>query len=409
MTPNMGVPRSERTNSSRDPFHPSFVLLSSITNHLSLVSTVSLTTMCGSNSPAGVPTSASPPRSTPSPVDLVPGDQGEDDNDSSLGSDTESSTASVSASILEYRRVQGRTYHADKFVHDYAFPNDDQQLESIDISHHSLTLLLDGQLFLAPIKDDVQKVLDVGTGSGTHLGNVSLPCYSDMSGQLMLTQSSDFADQYTSAEVIGTDLSPCQPEWVPPNVKFEVDDATESWTWGDNHFDFIHIRYLFGAITDWHALFKEAYRCCAPGGWVESAEADVRLLSDDGTDELEPVLKVCDKMYEEGGKAMGRPFFVGELQVEGMKEAGFVDIKTVDYKMPIGSWPRDPKMAQVGRFVQLTLENDLEGYSLLLWNQVLKWPKDEFQVFLMQTRKAIRNRKVHSYFKVRYVYGRKPE
>lgn len=85
----------------------------------------------------------------------------------------ESPTASVSASILEYRRVQGRTYHADKFVNDYAFPNDDQQLESIDISydrasrdwlhhanfmpsHHSLTLLLDGQLFLAPIKDNVQ-------------------------------------------------------------------------------------------------------------------------------------------------------------------------------------------------------------------------------------------------------------
>ncbi|KAJ4227927.1 hypothetical protein NW759_004016 [Fusarium solani] len=344
--------------------------------------------MCGSNSPAGVPTSASPPRSTPSPIDLVPADQGED-ADSSIGSDAESSTASVSASILEYRRVQGRTYHADKFVNDYAFPNDDQQLESIDISHHSLTLLLDGQLFLAPIKDNVQKVLDVGTGSGIW--------------------AIDFADQYTGAEVIGTDLSPCQPEWVPPNVQFEVDDATERWTWGDNHFDFIHIRYLFGAIADWHALFKEAYRCCAPGGWVESVEADVRLLSDDGTDELEPVLKVCDKMYEEGGKALGRPFFVSELQVEGLKEAGFVDIKTVDYKMPIGSWPKDPKMAQVGRFVQLTLENDLEGYSLLLWNQVLKWPEDEFQVFLMQTRKAIRNRKVHSYFKVRYVYGRKPE
>jgi SAM-dependent methyltransferase len=212
------------------------------------------------------------------------------------------------------------------------------------------------------------------------LGNVSLPCYSDTSGQLTLTHCSDFADQYTGAEVIGTDLSPCQPEWVPPNVQFEVDDATERWTWGDNHFGFIHIRYLFGAIADWHALFKEAYRCCAPGGWVESVEADVRLLSDDGTDELEPVLKVCDKMYEEGGKALGRPFFVGELQVEGLQEAGFVDIKTVDYKvrfaahtplpntyltcelqMPIGSWPKDPKMAQVGRFVQLTLENDLEG------------------------------------------------
>jgi hypothetical protein len=84
-------------------------------------------------------------------------------------------------------------------------------------------------------------------------------------------------------------------------------------------------------------------------------------------------------------------------------------------------------MAQIGRFVQQTLENDLEGehsavdlldsktltfsagYSFLLWNQVLKWPEDEYQIFLMQIRGALRNRKVHSYITTRYVYGRKPE
>lgn len=37
------------------------------------------------------------------------------------------------------------------------------------------------------------------------------------------------------------------------------------------------------------------------------------------------------------------------------------------------------------------------------------WPKDEYQVFLMMMRKEIRSRKIHSYFYVRYVYGRKPE
>lgn len=30
---------------------------------------------------------------------------------------------------------------------------------------------------------------------------------------------SDFADEFPSAEVIGTDLSPIQPSWVPPNLK----------------------------------------------------------------------------------------------------------------------------------------------------------------------------------------------
>jgi hypothetical protein len=30
---------------------------------------------------------------------------------------------------------------------------------------------------------------------------------------------SDFADTHPGAEVIGTDISPIQPEWVPPNLK----------------------------------------------------------------------------------------------------------------------------------------------------------------------------------------------
>lgn len=47
---------------------------------------------------------------------------------------SESSTASVSASILEYRRSQGRTYHSDKFTTNYFLPNDDQQLESVDLT-----------------------------------------------------------------------------------------------------------------------------------------------------------------------------------------------------------------------------------------------------------------------------------
>lgn len=36
-----------------------------------------------------------------------------DDNDSTLGSDVESSSASISSSILQYRTISGRTYHSD--------------------------------------------------------------------------------------------------------------------------------------------------------------------------------------------------------------------------------------------------------------------------------------------------------
>ena len=50
-----------------------------------------------------------------------------DEDDSCLGSDVDSSTASISSSILEYRTINGRRYHSDAVTDSeywYAGPND---------------------------------------------------------------------------------------------------------------------------------------------------------------------------------------------------------------------------------------------------------------------------------------------
>jgi hypothetical protein len=46
----------------------------------------------------------------------------------------ESSTASISSSILEYRKFQGRTFHSERYNTEYFTPNDEQQRDSIDIT-----------------------------------------------------------------------------------------------------------------------------------------------------------------------------------------------------------------------------------------------------------------------------------
>ena len=74
----------------------------------------------------------------------------------------------------------------------------------------------------------------------------------------------------------------------------------------------------------------------------------------------------------------------------------------------MGPWTKDPKLAEVGRFMQLTLENDMEGYTLFLWTSILGWSKEEHQVFMMSMRKVLRNRRIHIYVNTRYVYGQKP-
>lgn len=132
-----------------------------------------------------------------------------------------------------------------------------------------------------------------------------------------------------------------QPSWVPANLRFEIDDATLPWTWDEGSFDFIHMRNLFGAIADWTALFQQAYRCCRPGGWIQSSELDAAIRSDDGTAEPHPVLARWTQMFREAGQKMGRPFTIvaDGLQYSSMRAAGFTDITVVNKKVGVASSP----------------------------------------------------------------------
>jgi hypothetical protein len=66
-------------------------------------------------------------------------------------------------------------------------------------------------------------------------------------------------DEYPEAEVVGIDLSPIQPTWVPPNVRFLVDDAEADWLYVPNTLDFIHARHVCMTIKDWPRLLSQAY------------------------------------------------------------------------------------------------------------------------------------------------------
>jgi hypothetical protein len=66
-------------------------------------------------------------------------------------------------------------------------------------------------------------------------------------------------DLFPEAEIVGVDLSPTMSEFVPPNVRFEVDDIEDRWLWKKNSFDLIFGRCLAGAIQNWDKLLRNAY------------------------------------------------------------------------------------------------------------------------------------------------------
>jgi SAM-dependent methyltransferase len=101
-------------------------------------------------------------------------------------------------------------------------------------------------------------------------------------------------DEFPSASVVGTDISPTQPSWVPPNVEFQIDDAQLEWTFEPESFDFIHIRYLQGSIADWPRLYGQVFKALKPGGWFQHIEPDLQMLSEN------PAIEVDKDQYVPG-------------------------------------------------------------------------------------------------------------
>ncbi|KAI1492951.1 S-adenosyl-L-methionine-dependent methyltransferase [Biscogniauxia mediterranea] len=358
-----------------------------------------------SAAPAAAPETAQPGSASPAtpagpPAHILPASHWAqaphpdeaDDVDSAYGDDAASSTASLSASILEYRTVHGRTFHSERGNAQSWNPNDAQHDESMDILHHVSTLMQDGKIHMAEIDETkVQKVLDVGCGTGIW--------------------AIDFADLYPNAEVIGVDISPQQPQWIPPNLKFEIDDVTQEWTYEPSSFDYIHMRWLVGSIPDWEFLFKEVYKALKPGGIFETKESSAVITSDDGTVTPESALGQWGRVFGEAGTKFGRSFRVVEdgIQRKALEAAGFVDLKVYELRTPIGSWPANAKEREIGQYAQLALEQDIEGFVVYMWTTVMGWSPDEIHVYAAHLRRELRSRKCHAYYPQRVIVARKPD
>ncbi|PSS22460.1 hypothetical protein M430DRAFT_65619 [Amorphotheca resinae ATCC 22711] len=281
----------------------------------------------------------------------------------------------------------GRRYHAYRDGAYWA-PNDEKQNESLDINHHKFQKLLDGKLHLAPIAKDIERALDLGTGTGIW--------------------AIDFADEYPQTTVLGTDLSPIQPSLVPPNLRFEIDDVQDRWTYPRDYFDFVHLRGLFGSIKDWPGLYSQAYRHLKPGGWIEQLEICIDFKSDDGTIREDSPLRTFSGLFREAGEITGQTFTIAETMKEEIENAGFVNVVEKVYKAPLGPWPADPKLQELGRWTLLGFDTGLEGFVLAILTRTLGWNTTEVQVLLAQIRAAIRDRGTHAYHEIRVVYGQKP-
>ncbi|KAI5238299.1 hypothetical protein E4T43_07546 [Aureobasidium subglaciale] len=276
---------------------------------------------------------------------------------------------SIRSNIEDYYWENGRRYHAMGGGR-YLLPNDDTELDREDMKHHMWTLVLEGCLHLAPVGDHPQRILDVGTGSG-----------------IWAMQA---ADQYPSAEVIGFDISPVQPSWVPPNLAFEIDDLEKDWLWQASSFDLVHCRFMFMSISDWPSMLAQAHHTLRPGGYIELAELDLHPAPAFEGRSGPPLVS---EWFAIQSSILGKKGFdmrIASKFKQILLAAGFKDVVEVVRPVPWGTWPSDRRLKAIGFWHVEQLKMGLQGITMASLTRA-GWSVPEVELFLAGLRREMKD------------------
>ncbi|KAK5634892.1 hypothetical protein RRF57_010604 [Xylaria bambusicola] len=357
------------------------------------------------------------------------------------------SASSIGSSIYQHTFHNGRRYHRFRYITTlsairthilcvrygrYPIPNDDIEQNREDMLHAMMLEATNGQLFFAPIPDNPQRILDLGTGTGIW--------------------AIEMAGKYPSAEVLGLDLSPIQPVWIPANCRFMVDDigadtslqVEDTWENGGD-WDFVHLRNMVPILKN-----------LKPGAWVELQDVDGSELSiplclfwftvghsslrsqwkmltsnievvhcDDGTLPPDwPILRFTNMMVEAFAR-FGTKSHAAVFGGQYLTESGFVNIRHHAIKLPYGTWPRDRTMRLIGLYYRTAAEQFLPASQYLslivgMFNVVptrnlgaiqlpmMGWQPEEIEAFFARCRDAMRDPNVHAYGMMHFWSGQKP-
>jgi len=299
----------------------------------------------------------------------------------------------------------GRSFHGAES--NYVLPNDTQEHTRLTLQHRMLRKAA-GENYLAPIKEyepGIKDILDICCGSG----------------QWAL----EIAESFPQAQVIGIDISqPNLSKTSPENCKFITGDATAGLPFPENSFDFIQMRTT-PSLPKRDDLIKEIHRVLRPGAFITFVEphesfSPVLRARSPALIEVDRLLALSghtpNAVEEEEANEMSNVKKSWSLAylIEGMlKDATntegaklFKSVDKVQFNIPIGPWPQDPRQKEIGEMMG-QVQNDLvEGFRATFVSQGLI-DNDGFDKLLVEVRREVADSSLELQVPYVYAWGRK--
>ncbi|RYP41462.1 hypothetical protein DL769_011562 [Monosporascus sp. CRB-8-3] len=331
------------------------------------------------------PTAAAPQQEQQDIINNLEVDLNREDNDSALGSDISSITTSMRSADIEYRYEHGRRYQGSNAM--YHLPNDIQEMDRLELQHLIWLEITGGRLYLAPLHQiNVTHALDVGTGTGNW--------------------AIEFASQHPQVKVLGTDLSPIQPDYVPTNCDFVIDDATQEWSF-HQRFDYIHTRALTMGIADWDKFVDQAYNYLQPGGFLELQEFHFPLESLDDSVKEGSALWIWGRKIRAVCATLGIDAAASHKHSDRLRQRGFQEVHMRYLPCPLGPWAKGQRQKRLGWMSRKDIYDGIDGISRKIFLMAGD-SEEEVDALLTRCKEELMDPTIHVCMPLDIIWGQRP-
>ena len=119
---------------------------------------------------------------------------------------------------------------------------------------------------------------------------------------------------------------------LPPNLRFEIDDAEADWTY-TSKFDFIRLRAMGGSFKDARKVLQQSLNHLSPGGWIEWKEFETVTRTNDDTFPSESAYLQVMTNLNQAVENFGKPMNIAPTLKSLMESSGFTNVSEQLYKV----------------------------------------------------------------------------